>query len=122
MLITHDIGVIAETADRVAVMYAGRIAELGPVAEIVRPAHPLHEGADREHPLAGTPGRAAGADRRGDAATGPIRAAAPSSALPAGLRSLPGRAPEFDARRSHRRRLLAQRRPARPSDAAAADA
>ena len=31
MLITHDMGVIAETADRVAVMYAGRIAEIGPV-------------------------------------------------------------------------------------------
>src|SRR4029077_139786 len=33
MLITHDMGVIAETADRVAVMYAGRIAEIGPVRE-----------------------------------------------------------------------------------------
>ncbi len=32
MLVTHDMGVIAETADRVAVMYAGRIAEIGPVA------------------------------------------------------------------------------------------
>jgi peptide/nickel transport system ATP-binding protein len=45
MLITHDMGVIAETADRVAVMYAGRIAEIGPVAEIVRtPAHPYTLG------------------------------------------------------------------------------
>ena len=35
MLVTHDMGVIAETADRVAVMYAGRIAEIGPVAEVV---------------------------------------------------------------------------------------
>ena len=40
MLITHDMGVIAETADRVAVMYAGRIAEIGKVGELVR--HPLH--------------------------------------------------------------------------------
>src|SRR3546814_9694958 len=41
MLITHDMGVIAETADRVAVMYAGRIVEVGPVAEVVlRPSHP----------------------------------------------------------------------------------
>jgi peptide/nickel transport system ATP-binding protein len=31
MLITHDMGVIAETADRVAVLYAGRLAEIGPV-------------------------------------------------------------------------------------------
>ena len=45
MLITHDMGVIAETADRVAVMYAGRIAEVGPVAAVIRaPAHPYAEG------------------------------------------------------------------------------
>jgi len=45
MLITHDMGVIAETADRVAVMYAGRVAEIGPVADVVRhPAHPYTEG------------------------------------------------------------------------------
>jgi peptide/nickel transport system ATP-binding protein len=40
MLVTHDMGVIAETADRVAVMYAGRIAEIGPVREVVK--HPKH--------------------------------------------------------------------------------
>jgi peptide/nickel transport system ATP-binding protein len=40
LLITHDMGVIAETADRVAVMYAGRIVEIGKVGELVR--HPLH--------------------------------------------------------------------------------
>jgi peptide/nickel transport system ATP-binding protein len=40
MLITHDMGVIAETAHRVAVMYAGRIVEIGEVAEVV--AHPRH--------------------------------------------------------------------------------
>ena len=45
LLITHDMGVIAETADRVAVMYAGRIAEIGPVAEVIRaPAHPYTAG------------------------------------------------------------------------------
>ena len=45
MLITHDMGVIAETADRVAVMYAGRIAEIGPVSDVVRhPAHPYSAG------------------------------------------------------------------------------
>jgi peptide/nickel transport system ATP-binding protein len=45
MLITHDMGVIAETADRVAVMYAGRIAEIGPVAEVIhRPQHPYTIG------------------------------------------------------------------------------
>ena len=45
MLITHDMGVIAETCDRVAVMYAGRIVEIGPVHEVInRPAHPYTEG------------------------------------------------------------------------------
>jgi peptide/nickel transport system ATP-binding protein len=39
MLITHDMGVIAETANRVAVMYAGRIAEIGPVREVIQSAH-----------------------------------------------------------------------------------
>ena len=45
MLITHDMGVIAETCDRVAVMYAGRIAESGPVHEVINhPAHPYSMG------------------------------------------------------------------------------
>ena len=45
MLITHDMGVIAETADRVAVMYAGRIAEIGPVRDVIqRPNHPYTRG------------------------------------------------------------------------------
>jgi peptide/nickel transport system ATP-binding protein len=45
MLVTHDMGVIAETADRVAVMYAGRIAEIGPVASVIQhPAHPYTDG------------------------------------------------------------------------------
>jgi peptide/nickel transport system ATP-binding protein len=45
MLVTHDMGVIAETCDRVAVMYAGRIAEIGPVQDVVRsPLHPYAKG------------------------------------------------------------------------------
>jgi peptide/nickel transport system ATP-binding protein len=45
MLVTHDMGVIAETADRVAVMYAGRIAEIGPVREVIKNAkHPYTHG------------------------------------------------------------------------------
>ena len=45
MLITHDMGVIAETADRVAVMYAGRIVEIGPVADVIhQPQHPYTRG------------------------------------------------------------------------------
>ena len=45
MLVTHDMGVIAETADRVAVMYAGRLVEVGPVEEVIkRPKHPYTVG------------------------------------------------------------------------------
>ena len=45
MLVTHDMGVIAETADRVAVMYAGRIAEIGPVRDVIKHAkHPYTKG------------------------------------------------------------------------------
>jgi peptide/nickel transport system ATP-binding protein len=61
MLITHDMGVIAETCDRVVVMYAGRVAEVGPVREVIHaPAHPYTVGlmgaipsmeADRERLL-----------------------------------------------------------------------
>ena len=45
MLVTHDMGVIAETADRVAVLYAGRVAEIGPVADVIHHArHPYTTG------------------------------------------------------------------------------
>lgn len=59
LLITHDLGVIAETADRVAVMYAGRIVETGPVRAILRsPQHPYTRGL-----LASMPGRGARGQR-----------------------------------------------------------
>ncbi len=45
MLVTHDMGVIAEACDRVAVLYAGRVVEIGPVADVIhRPAHPYTAG------------------------------------------------------------------------------
>ena len=45
MLITHDMGVIAETCDRVAVLYAGRVAEIGPVHHVIhQAAHPYTMG------------------------------------------------------------------------------
>ncbi len=59
MLVTHDMGVIAETSDRVAVMYAGRIAEIGP---------PLRQGLDGRDPDARRRSRASCADPRLDAA------------------------------------------------------
>lgn len=66
ILITHDLGVVAETCDRVAVMYAGRIVEKGPVSEVFkRPYHPYTRGlleslpridqqTSKLHPIRGT--------------------------------------------------------------------
>ena len=45
MLVTHDMGVIAETCDRVAVMYAGRIVEIGPGARVIHRRPTLHRAA-----------------------------------------------------------------------------
>jgi peptide/nickel transport system ATP-binding protein len=54
MLITHDMGVIAETADRVAVMYAGRIAEIGKVRDVIKDAkHPYTKGLMGSIPVVG---------------------------------------------------------------------
>jgi oligopeptide/dipeptide ABC transporter ATP-binding protein len=56
LLVTHDFGVLAETADRIAVMYAGRIVEQGEVADIFKsPQHPYTRGL-----LASMPGRIRG--------------------------------------------------------------
>ena len=65
IFITHDLGVIAQTADRVAVMYLGRIVEQGPVRNVIRqPAHPYTRGLlnalpkldDLDAPLTPVPG------------------------------------------------------------------
>jgi peptide/nickel transport system ATP-binding protein len=54
MLITHDMGVIAETADRVAVMYAGRIVEVGSVRKVISHAkHPYTQGLMGSIPVIG---------------------------------------------------------------------
>jgi len=75
LLITHDLGVIAETADRVAVMYAGRIVEQGDVRDIFRdPKHPYTRGL-----LASMPGGAPGTRLRAIEGTVP-----PLGALPPG--------------------------------------
>lgn len=55
--ITHDLGVVAELADRVAVMYAGRIVESGPVDEVLdAPRHPYTRGLLESMPAAAAPG------------------------------------------------------------------
>jgi peptide/nickel transport system ATP-binding protein len=81
MLITHDMGVIAETADRVAVMYAGRIAEIGEIHLMVRdPLHPYTQGL-----MAAIPTLDAGARRLAQ-----IPGAMPRlSAMPAGCAFTP---------------------------------
>ncbi|QDI08337.1 putative D,D-dipeptide transport ATP-binding protein DdpD [Klebsiella electrica] len=54
MLITHDLGVIAQMAQQVVVMYAGRVVETGPTAEILRhPQHPYTQGLIASRPLPG---------------------------------------------------------------------
>jgi len=51
LFITHDLGVVAQVADRVAVMYAGRIIEEGPATEVLHhPAHPYTQGLLRAAP------------------------------------------------------------------------
>jgi oligopeptide/dipeptide ABC transporter ATP-binding protein len=55
LLITHDLGVVAEVADRVAVMYTGQIVEQSPVDELfTRPKHPYTEGLLRSVPKLAT--------------------------------------------------------------------
>ena len=66
IFITHDLGVVAQTADKVAVMYLGRMVEQGPVREVIRhPHHPYTQGLiaalpkldDLDAPLVPVPGR-----------------------------------------------------------------
>ena len=54
LLITHDLGVIAQMAQQVVVMYAGRVVETGPTAEILRhPQHPYTQGLIASRPVPG---------------------------------------------------------------------
>jgi peptide/nickel transport system ATP-binding protein len=75
LLITHDFGVIAETADRVAVMYRGKIVEQAPVRDIFRnPQHPYTKGL-----LASIPGGEPGTRLKGVSFDSPELAAPPQS-------------------------------------------
>jgi len=99
MLVTHDMGVIAETCDRVAVLYAGRVVEIGPVAEVIhRPAHPYTAGL-----MASIPSMVGERERLAQ-----IDGAMPRlNAIPSGCAYNP-RCPQASARcRSHRPELMA---------------
>ena len=94
MLVTHDMGVIAEACDRVAVMYAGRIVEVGPVQQVIhQPSHPYTAGLMGSIPSMDEHQRAFAADRRRHASLEchPARLRV-SSAVPARVRALPTRA------------------------------
>jgi oligopeptide transport system ATP-binding protein len=93
ILITHDLGVVADVADRIAVMYAGRIVESAPVHDIYKaPGPPVHEGPPGVDPAAGPEGQ--GAVRHQGPAAEPHAHPARlrlQPALPAGPGHLPGR-------------------------------
>ena len=93
LLITHDLGVVAEIADRVAVMYTGRIVEEAPVRDLFRqPQHPYTQGLLRSLPRPGA--AAAGGRQPLDAIDGMV----PSLAgLPAGCNFAPRCPDVFDA-------------------------
>ena len=94
MLVTHDMGVIAETADRVAVMYAGRIAEIGPVRDVIKAArHPYTDGLMASIPKVG----------RTDARLAQIDGAMPRlNAIPRGCAFNPRCTKAFDRCRAER--------------------
>ena len=92
ILISHDLGVVSSFCDRILIMYAGRIVELGPTERVVRrPPAPLHAGAPRLDPAHGP--------RPAPPAAGhPGRTAARCGRRPRAARSRPGaRAPRRSA-------------------------
>jgi peptide/nickel transport system ATP-binding protein len=98
MLVTHDMGVIAETADRVAVMYSGRLAEIGSVAAVVKqPAHPYSKGLMGSIPSL---------ERRMDRLTQIDGAMPRLNAIPAGCAFNPRCTQAFDRCRAERPELL----------------
>ena len=106
LFITHDMGVVAEIADRVVVMYAGAVVESGPIAEVLeRPHHPYTVGA------AGVRARSGRAARRR-----PAHDSRPGTAARRARRRLPVPRPLPQAAGQMRRTAAAGRRPRRRVD------
>ena len=114
LLVTHDLGLVGETCDRVAIMYAGRIVEHGPVDRVFEaPAHPYTRAlleavpeVDARPPAPADPDRGRAARHARAPARLPLRAA-----LPARGRALPRRVPAgARGRRRRQRRVLARGR------------
>ncbi|CAM5483970.1 ABC transporter ATP-binding protein OS=Streptomyces antimycoticus OX=68175 GN=SANT12839_061190 PE=3 SV=1 [Streptomyces antimycoticus] len=94
VLITHDLGVVADVADTIAVMYAGRIVETAPVRDLYRrPAHPYTRGLLDSVPRVHHRGERLYAIKGAPPAPSPCPPAAPS--IPAAAR--PGRLPRRTA-------------------------
>ncbi len=95
ILITHDLGVVADVADRVAVMYAGKVVETGPIRELYgRPAHPYTEGLMASIPRV---------DQKGEDLT-------PIGGAPPNLLRIPSGCP-FHPRCRYRREVCAREEP-----------
>ena len=108
ILITHDLGVVADVADRIAVMYAGRIVEQADVFELYAAAGPpVHQGPAGVDPAAGPEGPGARRDRR--PAAEPARGSRPAAPFNPRCRVRPGRLP---GRPAARRCARSRHRPA----------
>ncbi len=110
ILITHDLGVVADVADRIAVMYAGRIIEEAPVYDIYEaPAHPYTKGLLARSPGSTSAGRSSRRSRACRRTWRTSRPAARSTPLPVRPADLPGTRPG-----QARARPAIQRLPLRP--------